>query len=254
MKTNDEVRRQNLELAIKRAGSAAKLAEAAKTSPAYLSQIKNRTPDSKSGTPKTMGDDMARRIEAAIGEPHGWMDTSHGEPVAAVTRISTEDSPFIVAQPVDPYNVMQVRADDDPDTIAVPRVKLRLRAGVAQYDTEADMGSNGFIDVPRTVLVDLQLDPANLIALPVRGTSMEPMLFEDDVVVIDKSDRKPIHREVYAVNFNGEALVKQLLYRAGQWYLHSVNPDVGPVTVRSGECSIVGRVVYQPGRVVTGRL
>jgi len=77
MQTNDEIRRENLAVAIKRMGTAAKLAEAAKTSAAYLSQIRNRTPDSKSGTPKTMGDDMARRIEAAIGEPHGWMDKSH---------------------------------------------------------------------------------------------------------------------------------------------------------------------------------
>lgn len=77
MQTNDEIRRENLVVAIKRMGTAAKLAEAAKTSAAYLSQIRNRTPDSKSGTPKTMGDDMARRIEAALGEPHGWMDKSH---------------------------------------------------------------------------------------------------------------------------------------------------------------------------------
>jgi SOS-response transcriptional repressor LexA len=77
MQTNDEIRRENLEVAIKRLGTAAKLAEAAKTSAAYLSQIRNRTPDSKSGTPKMMGDAMARRIEEALGEPNGWMDKSH---------------------------------------------------------------------------------------------------------------------------------------------------------------------------------
>jgi len=77
MQANDEIRRENLEVAIKRLGTAAKLAEAAKTSAAYLSQIRNRTPDSKSGTPKMMGDAMARRIEAALGEPRGWMDKSH---------------------------------------------------------------------------------------------------------------------------------------------------------------------------------
>lgn len=77
MQTNDEIRRENLEIAIKRLGSAAKLAEAANTSAAYLSQIRNRTPDSKTGTPKMMGDAIARRIEAALREPHGWMDRSH---------------------------------------------------------------------------------------------------------------------------------------------------------------------------------
>ena len=77
MQTNDEIRRENLEVAIKRMGTAAKLAAAANTAPAYISQIRNKTRDSKSGTPKMMGDYMARRIEAAIGEPHGWMDKSH---------------------------------------------------------------------------------------------------------------------------------------------------------------------------------
>jgi SOS-response transcriptional repressor LexA len=83
---------------------------------------------------------------------------------------------------------------------------------------------------------------------------MEPMLFEDDVVVINTADTRPISRELYAVNFDGEACVKQLLHQGGQWYLHSLNPDFKPINMRSGQCSIVGRVVYQPGRVVTGRL
>lgn len=171
----------------------------------------------------------------------------------ATSAEAPQGSPFVdLALPL--AGARRVRADDNPDTVQIPRVKLRLRAGVAQFDTEPDQGKDGHEDVPRTVLVDLQLDPAHLLAMRVRGTSMEPMMFEDDVVVIDTSDRKPINRELYAVNFDGEALVKQLLFRGGQWYLHSINPDEGPVNVRSGQCSIVGRVVYQPGRVVTGRL
>lgn len=80
MKTNDEIRRANLGIAIERVGTAARLADLSGTAPAYLSQIKNASPDSKSGTPKTMGDDMARRIEEAIGEGSGWMDADHGAP------------------------------------------------------------------------------------------------------------------------------------------------------------------------------
>jgi SOS-response transcriptional repressor LexA len=83
---------------------------------------------------------------------------------------------------------------------------------------------------------------------------MEPMMFEDDVVVVNTADKQPLSREIYAVNFNGEALVKQLVKRNNDWFLYSVNPDFGPINVRSGQCSIVGRVVYQPGRVLTGRL
>lgn len=87
MKKNDEIRRANLETAIKRMRTAAKLAERIGTAPAYLSQIKNQTHDSKSGTSKTMGDDIARRIEVALGEPAGWMDADHTGPSHPILRI-----------------------------------------------------------------------------------------------------------------------------------------------------------------------
>lgn len=79
MQTNDEVRRRNLAIAVKRIGSAAKLAKLVPTDPAYLSQIKRGAPESKTGKPKAMGDYIARRIELAIGERPGWMDVPHDE-------------------------------------------------------------------------------------------------------------------------------------------------------------------------------
>lgn len=88
MRTNDEIRRLNMLVAMKRVGNAAKLAERVATSPAYISQIKNRTPDSKSGTPKALGDEVARRIEAALSEPAGWMDAAHEDLWAAMGLVS----------------------------------------------------------------------------------------------------------------------------------------------------------------------
>lgn len=40
-----------------------------------LSQIANMSPGSRTGQPKTMGSDLARRLEASCGKPEGWMDT-----------------------------------------------------------------------------------------------------------------------------------------------------------------------------------
>lgn len=77
MKKIDEIRRDNLLIAIARFKTASALAEAAMTSAAYLSQVKNRQPDSKTGEPKAMGDDVARKIELALKEPEGWMDVDH---------------------------------------------------------------------------------------------------------------------------------------------------------------------------------
>ena len=100
----------------------------------------------------------------------------------------------------------------------------------------------------------LQLDARHLLAMRVRDRGMEPLLFEDDWIVIDTTDTVRRSREVYAVNWNGEACVQQLVERGGQWYLVGANPESRPTNARSGELSIVGRVVYQTGRSLTGKL
>lgn len=181
------------------------------------------------------------------------MDRAHSFDQAQSARLSDpDDSPFI--EPIDEIGGQGVRAGVPGNLVAIPRIKLRLRAGVANFETEADLDGDGFMHVDQDLLNSMRLNSANLRAVRVRGPSMEPMMFEDDIVIIDLSDRKPINREVYAVNWNGEALIKQLVYRGNQWYLHSLNSDFGPVNVRSGECSIVARVVIQPTRALTGRL
>lgn len=53
---------------------------------ATLSQIKNKSAHHKTGKPRSMGDDLARKIEAGFDLQEGWMDTPptyaelHGEP------------------------------------------------------------------------------------------------------------------------------------------------------------------------------
>jgi phage repressor protein C with HTH and peptisase S24 domain len=190
-------------------------------------------------------------IAAALGVDATWLSTGKGEmggpaDPAAPSSPFIEDGAGVEGRPV--------RGGEGPDSVAIPRVKLRLRAGVSNYETEPDMGDDGHELIPAALINELQLKPVNLLAVRVRGESMEPMLFEDDVVIIDKSDIRPISREVYAVNIDGEACVKQLIHRGGQWYLHSLHSDHGPVNVRSAQVSIVGRVVIQPTRVLTGRL
>jgi len=203
------------------------------------------------------------KAQADIGCSATWLETGLGSMTLGLRSLVDapmesynaryENSPFVEASG-NLDEARPVREGEGSNSVSVPRVKLRLRAGVASFDTEPDMNGDGHEQIPSAVLISLRLQPKNLLALRVRGTSMEPMMFEDDVVIIDTSDTKPISRELYALNFDGEACVKQLLHRGGQWYLHSINPDHAPVNVKSGQCSLVGRVVYQPGRVVTGRL
>lgn len=188
---------------------------------------------------------MAIAKVTGIGLPPGVVVAMLGQPGDGLAEQNV---------PAVPPGARPVRIGDEPDTIGVRFVKLKLHAGVAGFETEPVLEEGGSMPMPRAVIEKHNLSPTHLLALRVSGASMEPLLFEDDVVIINTSDRRPISREVYAVNFDGEACVKQLINRGGQWYLHSLNPDFGPINMRSGQCDIVGRVIYQPGRVVTGRL
>jgi phage repressor protein C with HTH and peptisase S24 domain len=140
------------------------------------------------------------------------------------------------------------------DLTLIRRVLLRLRAGIGGFETEPDMTSIEPLAMPTAVVRELKANPGCLIALRVLDQGMEPMLFEDDWVVVNVDDTSLRSGEIYAVNWNGEACVQQLVHRGGQWFLSYLNPAFHPINIRSGQLKVVGRVVYQPGRLVTGRL
>jgi len=83
-----ETRLARLQMLVKKHnGSLADLNEAiglARTDSTF-SQIRTGAPHSKTGKPRVMGDDLARKIEEKLGLPVGWMDTPpsyaelHGE-------------------------------------------------------------------------------------------------------------------------------------------------------------------------------
>jgi len=140
------------------------------------------------------------------------------------------------------------------DSVPVRAVKLRLRAGISGYEVEQEILGAKHVQVPVPAMRALGADASKLLALQVADRGLEPLAFEDDWVVIDTADTAKRNRAVYAVNWNGEAVVAQLDHRGGQWYLNFLHPDFNPINVRSGQLNVVGRVVYQPGRMLTGRL
>jgi hypothetical protein len=239
MKTNDEVRRQNLLIAIERAGSAAKLAALSNTSPAYLSQIKNRTPDSKSGTPKTMGDDMARRIEAAIGEQPGWMDFVHAEH-------DTQSGVDALLNWIPGAQRVRPIEDDDPSLFQVRKVKIHVRAGITGFTVEPEHDDGETHGIPKRWIEQNGLNRDSLVVTTVHGESMEPSLYEGDSIVVNTSDTQLVSGAVYIINYEGEAVVKRMLRDAGQWWLTSDNPDQRKYhrqLCKGADCIVVGRVV-----------
>lgn len=77
MKTIAEIRLGNLAILVEEFGSQDALAEKVATSPVYISQLLNQTPDSKTGKPRQVGDPLARRLESNCSKEIGWMDHEH---------------------------------------------------------------------------------------------------------------------------------------------------------------------------------
>jgi hypothetical protein len=97
MQTIAETRRQRLAMLVREHGdSLATLNEALgmDRTDATLSQIRTQAPHSRTGKPRAMGDDLARRIEERLNLAVGWMDTppedlyeTHNERLRHMVRV-----------------------------------------------------------------------------------------------------------------------------------------------------------------------
>lgn len=135
---------------------------------------------------------------------------------------------------------------DDPNFVQIPMVKLRLSAGVTGFQVDTDFADGGTIGMRKNWLERFRYNPEKLVAISVKGDSMEPSLYDGDIVVINTAETKPIDGRVFAVNYEGEPVVKRLSRDAGEWWLTSDSPDQRRhhrKLCRGEACIIIGRVV-----------
>lgn len=144
-----------------------------------------------------------------------------------------------------------VATEDNPgNSYEIPMVTLRLQAGITGFQTEPDRRDGGTMMIPKKWTDRKEYNPDRLLAIRVKGESMEPTLYEDDIVVINLDDKTPADNAVFAVNYDGEAVVKRISRDAGQWWLMSDNSDQRRFYRRAckgAECIIIGRVVRREG-------
>lgn len=275
MKTIDEIRLDNLLLAIGRAGTATALAEKSGLSAAYISQIKNRQPDSKTGKPKNMGDDAARKIETGIGEMRGWMDVDHSTSVAPFAvktqnradqiEVSLNEHPEapsynsdsapartltgVKVRPIVTYENLEELPEES--TVLITRIDVELSAGNGRETWHIEEKEP--LPFQADYIRNLDAKPKNLVAVKVNGDSMETRLFDKDTVVVDTADtRVPANGGVFALVYAGELLVKRLfrLPDGGLKVVSDNHARYEPITVSTDQIehvSIIGRVKYRSG-------
>lgn len=152
-------------------------------------------------------------------------------------RPGQEGSPFIRVDAAQP---------GDPRLTLIPKVRLCLTAGISGFAVEAEEYEGATTAVPTDWLVQRGYSASNLVAIQIRGESMEPTFYEGDLVVLNTADTRPTDGGVFAINYEGEPVVKRMSRDAGEWWLTSDNPDQRKFhrkICRGDACLVIGRVV-----------
>nr|DAO72422.1 MAG TPA: Repressor protein CI [Caudoviricetes sp.] len=142
--------------------------------------------------------------------------------------------------------------DDDAVYASVRTVKLRVSAGIAGFAIDVDEMPGQPIFFRRDWLRLRGFNPAKLHAIKVKGRSMEPTLYADDMIVFNEADTTPRDGDVFVINFAGEVVVKRLIKEGPVWWMHSDNTDQQRYPrVRCDEhCLLLGRVVHRQSETI----
>ncbi|WP_157667768.1 S24 family peptidase [Comamonas serinivorans] len=137
--------------------------------------------------------------------------------------------------------------DNNPDYPAVRRVKFKLSAGASGYGIE-------YLDEEAQPIVFRKdwfsangYRAEKLLAVRIANGSMEPGLYDGDIVVVNTEQDQPKDGAVFAANYEGEMVIKRLQRDAGEWWLCSDNPDQRryPRKVCHEGVFLLGQIVYK---------
>lgn len=179
--------------------------------------------------------------ESALGCSALWLSTGSGSMVK--TGGSAEASP--AHKTSEPSAAVAV--EPGPNRLPIRRALFKLSAGVSGYEVEYESGESEPIFMGKRWFDQNGYRPDKLLAVKVSGRSMEPSLWEGDLVVVNCDDTRPRDGDVFAANYEGELVIKRLKRDGGSWYLASDNADKVRYSDKLCEegCGLIGRIVYR---------
>lgn len=170
------------------------------------------------------GERAARSLAQRLGLPAEFFNTPGGGPLAEAVEL-----------------------DGNADFPAVRRVQFKLSAGASGFAIEYLEDDDAPIVFRREWFESRGYNPAKLFAVRVANGSMQPGLWHGDTVVVNTADTEPKDGEAFAVNFEGELVIKRLVRDEGRWWLKSDNPDQSryPRKACDERVFILGRIVHK---------
>lgn len=181
----------------------------------------------KDGPTKSLKTAPAVKLAQATGFNAMWIATGQGQMQSASRQL--------------------IDLDNNPDYPAIRRVRFALSAGAHGYAVEYEEEPAAPIVFKRQWYERNGYRPEKLFAVRVMNGSMEPGLYDGDVVVVNTDAATPKDGCVFAVNYEGEMVIKRLVRDAGSWWLCSDNPDQRryPRKVCDEHCILIGQIVHK---------
>lgn len=195
-----------------------------------LSQLGQWLADPDGLHSRNMGEKSARKIERGCNLPVGWMDQEGGS--------------------MDNGNVRTWESADEVDDgrVWVDRADYHFSAGNGHIQWE--VRQKRALPFSKEFFEAIRSKPENCKLVNVRGDSMEPFLFNRDMMMVDTSRVAIRDGLVYAIYFADEAWVKQIFKTPNGLILHSYNdkyPDRILDSENASDLKVIGEVVYRSG-------
>lgn len=132
----------------------------------------------------------------------------------------------------------------DVDLLFVPRIKAQLSAGNGSLVTDDNIAGHYSF---KSDWLHTKGQPKHMVILFVSGTSMQPEIYDNDMVMIDQSQTSIISGKTYAVGVDDAILVKYVDVAPGEIILRSKNQEFPPIHIErknADQVKILGRVVW----------
>lgn len=176
-------------------------------------------------SPKSIGKQLARDLEAAQNLPRGSIDLPPEQQLQAVAMRETRAG-YVR------FQLMDASWGAGPGVINSDYPEVLREVEIAEWQVRQELGR-----VP---------SPSRVKLLTVRGESMAPRIRSGDVVFVDIEDQSPYDGGLFVIVLHGHALVKRIEIRTDGLHIVSLaaptRPDIVPPD-RMDSLHIAGRVL-----------
>lgn len=247
-----DIRHRNLLDLVNRAGGPGKFAELIQKDPAQISQWINRSPDSKTGNPRQVGDKSARHIEKMARLPKGWMDAPHHPENQPRAQVREGDPPAYIGKDANPSRYQLDEGNDENGAMPVDFMDAAGSCGGGAINFEAEL-RQPLLKEPAW-FKRYRITPQETLAVWADGDSMANFIVDGDIVIFNRARRTPRSGQIFLIEHPDGLRIKRLRREIdGTWVLESDNPDkrrypderIGPEDAHL--LNVVGEFVYRQG-------